>query len=87
LDEKALENMKHEYNYIFTIEDGIIKGGFGEKVFSYFVRHQHLVKGSQFGYEDGMIEHGDVKSLFKRLQLSPDAIADKIITIIGKESK
>jgi 1-deoxy-D-xylulose-5-phosphate synthase len=87
LDEKTLEKMQDEYNYIFTIEDGIIKGGFGEKVFSYFVEHQHLVKGSQFGYQDGMIEHGDIKSLLKKLQLSPEAIADKIITILGKESK
>lgn len=87
LDEKALEKMQDEYNYIFTIEDGIIKGGFGEKVFSYFVEHQHLVKGSQFGYQDGMIEHGDIKSLLKKLQLSPEDIADKIITILGKESK
>lgn len=86
-DDTALQTIANRYNTIFTIEDGILAGGFGEKVFSYLINHDYSPKGHQFGYRNGLIEHGDIKSLLIREELEPKAICNKILTILQKENR
>ena len=86
LDEKGLQAIAGRYHYIFTIEDGIISGGFGEKIFSYFMNHNYTITGRCFGYEKGIIAQGDLKNLFIREGVTGEAIAHQIFTILQKES-
>jgi len=86
-NDTALQKIASTYNYIFTIEDGILAGGFGEKVFSHFIKCNNTPRGQQFGYKNGMIEHGDIKSLLIREGLEPEAICNEILTILQKENQ
>ncbi len=86
LDETALQDIAGQYTYIFTLEDGIAAGGFGEKIFAYLTNHHHIPLGHSFAYQNGVIEHGDIESLQEREGLSADKIYRRILTILQKES-
>ncbi|MDF2613624.1 MAG: dxs [Clostridia bacterium] len=86
-DDAKLQSIADRHNTIFTVEDGVIAGGFGEKIFSYLINHQHAPRGHVFGYKTGIIEHGDIKSLMIREGLEPEAICNKILTMLQKEKR
>lgn len=87
LDETALGLLADHHHSIFTIEDGILKGGFGEKVFSYLIQNQYATKGQCFGYQRGIIEQGDIRNLWIREGLTGEAIGHQILRILQKESR
>lgn len=79
LDEEGLNQIAKDYDYLFTLEDGILEGGFGESVFTYFMTHNKRVKGRAFGYETGMISHGEVSKVLKREGLDAISLKTKIL--------
>ena len=83
-DIKAL--MK-QYHYLFTLEDGIIQGGFGEKIFSQIALLEGKIKGKCFGHESGIVPHGKVEQLFEKEHLDAISIAKELLTILEKESR
>ena len=87
LDEDGLEKIAKAYDYLFTLEDGIVQGGFGESVFTYLMKQGASVKGCPFGYESGMISHGAVDLVLEREGLDAKSIKAKILEQIKKESK
>ncbi len=87
VDIKGIEAIASEYDYLFTLEDGIIKGGFGEKVFAHLAQISADIKGKCYGYESGMVPHGKVEALFEKEHLDAKSITDELLTILEKESK
>lgn len=87
LDEKTLEQLASNHSCLFTLEDGVLKGGFGERLFYQLVHQGYYVTGQCFAYTNGIIHQGDIPSLLKREGLSPDAIAFQIMTIFQKVSR
>lgn len=79
LDEKGLDQIAQDYDYLFTLEDGILEGGFGESVFAYLMTHNKKIKGKAFGYETGMISHGEVSEVLKREGLDAVSLKTKIL--------
>lgn len=69
--DKALLQSRTE-QYIITLEDNVLKGGFGEAV-AYFYRNS----GKQvycFGYRDSFIPHGEAKSLSSQFGLNEEDV-------------
>jgi 1-deoxy-D-xylulose-5-phosphate synthase len=63
LDIKEISKIIDSHDYIITVEDGVITGGFGEQINSIVVR-QHLQKPiKNLGISDSFIEHGTVFEL------------------------
>ncbi len=87
LDQEGLLRVAQEYDYLFTLEDGILLGGFGEKVFSMLLQEGHSPKGHLFGYKTGIIEHGDIPSILEKEGLTPRDISEQIRILCEKESK
>ncbi|PHV72470.1 1-deoxy-D-xylulose-5-phosphate synthase [Sporanaerobium hydrogeniformans] len=87
LDKEGLLKIAQGYDYLFTLEDGILLGGFGEKVFSLLIQEGYTIKGHQFGYESGIVEHGDIAHLLEKEGLTPQKISVQIQRLCGKESK
>ncbi len=79
LDKKGLDEIANTYDYLFTLEDGILEGGFGESVFAYFMMQNKEIKGKAFGYESGMISHGAVNAVLEREGLDAKALTVKIL--------
>ncbi|MBP3886095.1 MAG: 1-deoxy-D-xylulose-5-phosphate synthase, partial [Cellulosilyticum sp.] len=87
VDKKGIEAIAEGYDYLFTLEDGIIQGGFGEKVFAHLAQISADIKGKCYGHEDAMVPHGKVEALFAREHLDAKSITDELLTILEKESK
>ena len=81
--QKELEKLMH-YDYLFTAEDGIIKGGFGEKIFAEIALMGHKVHGKCYGHKDGIVTQGKVNELFEREQLDAASIAAELIKVLEK---
>ena len=63
LDENAIEKIISEYNQIITIEDGVIKGGFGSAIIEFASENNYKNTIKTLGIPDDFIEHGTVEEL------------------------
>ncbi|OGW84635.1 MAG: 1-deoxy-D-xylulose-5-phosphate synthase [Omnitrophica bacterium RIFCSPLOWO2_01_FULL_45_10] len=80
LDEELLEGIAHDIKRIATLEDGVLKGGFGSAVLEFLERRKFGdIKIRRFGLPDRFIEHGKRSELFSKYNLTPSAIYDVII--------
>ena len=63
LDEKALHTIFSKFSTIITIEDGVVKGGFGSAILEFASANNHTSKVMVLGIPDEFIEHGTVAEL------------------------
>ena len=78
MDYKLLDNLLKANEYIITMEDGALNGGFGSGVAEYIIDKQYFNKVLRFGIPDRFIEHGKVELLERELGLLPEQMAEKI---------
>ena len=86
LDENLMDKILIRYPKIITIEDGVIRGGFGEAVMSYANRKKS--KGSIIeclGLPDSFVEHGSVKELYKEVGMDQNGIQKRIDTLLNNK--
>lgn len=87
IQSEDVEALAKAYDYVFTLEDGMVQGGFGEKVLAQMALLDKKVKGKCLGYTSGLVPHGKVSELFKREGLDAHGIKEELLTILEKESK
>lgn len=63
LDEKELHSIFTEFMSIITIEDGVIKGGFGSTILEFASENNYTSKITLLGVPDEFIEQGTVAEL------------------------
>jgi 1-deoxy-D-xylulose-5-phosphate synthase len=78
LDENLLLEAVENYDYVFTIEDNVIAGGFGSGVNEYLASKGKGKFVSIIGLPDKFIEHGSPSDLYEKYGFSPEQIANKI---------
>lgn len=79
LPKEEIIALGESYEYLFTLEDGIIQGGFGEKVFSVLALSGTVMKGNCYGFTSGLVPHGKVAALFEREKLDAKGITERIL--------
>ena len=72
VDKKCLDSLAG-YRHVVTVEDGIVDGGFGQKVAAYL--SPRGVKVTCLGLAKEFIDRYDVKELMEANGLTPEAIA------------
>ena len=72
------ESLFKEYKCIITVEDGSIKGGFGEDVSGFAQQQSYSGKVIHLGIPDEFIEHGSPDELYDLVGLSAAKIAKVI---------
>ncbi len=78
VDEELLAKITKVFDYIITVEDNYVSGGYGSKVLD-FLNSRGLNKNiGILGLPDEFIPHGSRAELLKRLGLGADEIADYI---------
>ena len=81
LDEETILNSIRKTGYCITIEDNLLKGGFGSAVVEAVNKSDiQDVKIKNFGYDDTFVEHGTVKELEDKYGLSAEKISGKLFT-------
>lgn len=80
IDESLLHLIMKRFNKIVTIEDGILKGGFGSAVIEFMADNDYSVKVKRIGIPDKFIEHGPVADLHKLCKMDKDSIVETLIS-------
>ncbi|MFC1549232.1 transketolase C-terminal domain-containing protein, partial [Candidatus Omnitrophota bacterium] len=79
LDKEMLEELLRREKMLFTLEEGVINGGFGSAVLEFVERENiHGAKIRRLGLPDEFIEHGNRLELLRKYHLTPDEIAATI---------
>jgi 1-deoxy-D-xylulose-5-phosphate synthase len=83
LDTLLLDEISKRFNFVVTVEDGVINGGFGSAVGEYFSsKNYSSIKMLNLGISDNFVTHGTPQELFKMLKLDSQGIAESIKTFL-----
>ena len=79
LDTACLDSIK-DFDLVITAEDGIIDGGFGQKVASYY--GDAAVKVINLGLKKEFLNRYNAVEVLKECNLTPDGIADTVRSVV-----
>ncbi len=83
LDAEMLEEIFREHDKVFTLEEGIVDGGYGSAVLGFMERENVSgVKLRRIGLPDEFIEHGARHELLRKYHLTPNELAEYIQAVI-----
>lgn len=79
LDETMLKNLADEHQVIFTLEEQLFQGGYGQAVSSFYMRnHMNQIRVENIAIEDTFVEHGAVEALRRLLGLDAESVLQRI---------
>ena len=76
LDEELLESLKADHSVVITIEDGILDGGFGEKIARFYGDSD--MKVLNYGLKKEFLDRYDVEEVLKDNRLDAEMIAEDV---------
>ena len=76
LDTDVLHNIMRNYKAIITVEDGVIKGGFGSSITAFATSHGYTLKITSLGIPDAFIEHGNISRLQQSCGIDVKSLTD-----------
>lgn len=75
-DDELLESLKADHDVVITLEDGMLDGGFGEKIARFYGNSD--VKVLDYGLKKEFLDRYDVNEVLKENHLTPAQIADDL---------
>ncbi len=82
IDEEMLEDLKKNHEVVITLEDGILDGGFGEKIARYYADSQMKVKN--YGIKKAFYDRYDVSNLLKENGITVQNIVENVKGMLKK---
>jgi 1-deoxy-D-xylulose-5-phosphate synthase len=79
IDNLMIEEVFKKHDFIFTVEDNYIAGGFGSAVLEVSAKKNYKGKIRNIGYPDEFVTHGNVDILYKKYELDADGIYETIL--------
>jgi len=76
IDEQMLENLKKDHRVVITLEDGVLDGGFGEKITRFYGNSG--MKVLNFGAKKEFTDRVSLDELYERYHLTPKLIVQDI---------
>jgi 1-deoxy-D-xylulose-5-phosphate synthase len=83
LDRELLLAAARDYEWLVTIEDNVLAGGFGSAVTELLVDEGVQAKVVRLGIPDAFIEHGAPDALYRQCDYSPEAIAARVRELVA----
>ncbi|MEG0468460.1 MAG: 1-deoxy-D-xylulose-5-phosphate synthase, partial [Longicatena sp.] len=83
LDTNLLDELKKDHKLVITLEDGILEGGFGEKIARYYGTDDMMVK--TYGIKKSFPSRYDVNELLKEHGIQEESIVKDIKTLMKKK--
>ena len=80
LDEELLENIKKDHKIVVTLENGIIDGGFGEKISRFYGNSE--MKVLNFGGKKEFTDRVPINELYQRYHLTKEQIVEDISKLL-----
>ncbi len=85
LDKDCLERLCTGHKMIVTLEENILKGGFGEACADYLLEKKPDVRLIHIGVPDVYVEHGGVEQLKKTLRMDADSVTERILAALSPD--
>jgi len=76
IDEEMLNSIKADHDLVITLEDGLLDGGFGEKIARFYGNSN--IKVLNFGAKKEFTDRIPLNELYHRYHLTPELILDDI---------
>ena len=80
IDEAMLTNLMQKHKLIITLEDGILDGGFGQKVAAFYADKEMKVK--TYGLKKEFYDRYDPQELLKQLGMTTEQIISDVRKLI-----
>ncbi len=77
IDYELLESLKQNHTLVITLEDGVLDGGFGEKI-SRFYSNSNM-KVLNYGAQKEFTDRVPQAELYKKYRLTPDLILEDVV--------
>ncbi|MDX8338058.1 1-deoxy-D-xylulose-5-phosphate synthase [Draconibacterium sp. IB214405] len=84
LDTALLDEVMEKFEYILTIEDGTVQGGFGSAILEYMAEKGYHNKIKVLGIPDKFIEHGTPEELYKDCGIDSKGIVRATEQLLNK---
>ena len=81
LDEELLENLKKNHSLVITLEDGVLDGGFGEKIARFYGASG--MKVLNYGGKKEFTDRVPVEELYERYRLKKELIAEDVLKCLS----
>ena len=79
VDMTLIRNISRTHEYMFTMEEGVRRGGFGEYIIQEVSVNEIPLKVMNFGVSEEKIDHGKRYELLEALGLNPEVMAEQIL--------
>lgn len=80
-DDELLENLKKEHRIVVTLEDGVLDGGFGEKIARFYGRGD--IKVLNYGLKKEILDRYNADEVMRKNRLVPSLILEDVKKILG----
>lgn len=80
VDTELLESLKKDHDVVVTLEDGVLDGGFGEKIARFYGPSD--VKVINFGLKKEFLDRYNPADVLKENRLTPEQIAEDAVALI-----
>lgn len=77
VDEKLLEELKKDHSLVITLEDGVLDGGFGEKIARFYGSSD--IKVLNYGLKKEFLDRYDIGELLTKNRLKADLIVEDLL--------
>lgn len=85
VDERCLTQVVKDHSLLVTLEENVLKGGFGEHVCAWLMEARSEAEIINVAVPDMYVEHGNVDLLKKEIGLDADFILKRILDQIGEQ--
>lgn len=79
LDEEVLHEVMKNFRKIITVEDGVIKGGFGSAILEFAADNGYTPEVHRMGIPDYFVEHGTQQELYRECGFDAEGIRMAIL--------
>ena len=82
VDEEVLHSVFKKFKYIITVEDGVLKGGFGSAVLEFMCDKGYSSEVRRLGIPDYFVEHGTQEELYRECGFDAAGICRTVRALI-----
>jgi 1-deoxy-D-xylulose-5-phosphate synthase len=87
LDAGILHSVFKKFKHVITVEDGVLKGGFGSAVIEFMIDNGYSSEVRRLGIPDYFVEHGTQEELYGECGFDAEGIELAIREIIVKKGR
>jgi 1-deoxy-D-xylulose-5-phosphate synthase len=84
LDEELLHHIGQNFDKVITIENGVVKGGFGSAILEFFSENGYSPKVKRLGIPDHFVEHGSIPELHHICGMDKEGLEKVVREMLNK---